>query len=301
VSRLVVVSGLALWLGATLLLSLGRWFSRVSLADRLRVYGVAGPAPQARPGVLTAETFREAVAPLARRVGDRLARILGIGEDLGLKLRRVHAPTDVTAFRLRQAGYAVLATGLAALVVAAAAPPLPIALLGLCGAPLLSYVLLEQQVAGASRAWQRQVFLELPVVTEQMAMLLAAGYSVSGALQRVAARGHGACARDLVRVLSRMRQGLSEGQALREWAGIVRVDAVDRLVPVLELNREAGDLGRLLSEEARAIRRDVHRELIERIERRGQQVWIPVTVAALLPGVVFLAVPFVTALQVFAR
>ena len=57
----------------------------------------------------------------------------------------------------------------------------------------------------------------------------------------------------------------------------------------------------LIGEEARAIRRDVHRELIETIERRGQQVWIPVTVAALVPGVIFLAVPFIDALSLFAN
>jgi hypothetical protein len=66
------------------------------------------------------------------------------------------------------------------------------------------------------------------------------------------------------------------------------------------MNRAASDLGRLITDEARVCRADVHRELIERIERRGQQVWIPVTVATLLPGVLFLAVPFAQALQIFA-
>jgi tight adherence protein C len=65
------------------------------------------------------------------------------------------------------------------------------------------------------------------------------------------------------------------------------------------LNREAGDLGRLVSEEARSIRRDVHRELLETVERRGQQVWIPVTVATLVPGVIFLAIPFIEAMRLF--
>ena len=55
----------------------------------------------------------------------------------------------------------------------------------------------------------------------------------------------------------------------------------------------------LITEEARAIRRDAHRELIETIERRGQQVWIPVTVATLVPGVLFMAVPFIEAMRLF--
>jgi tight adherence protein C len=97
-----------------------------------------------------------------------------------------------------------------------------------------------------------------------------------------------------------VRQGLTEVEALREWADVADVDALRRLVGVLALNRQAGDLGRLIGDEARAIRRDVHRELIETIERRGQQVWVPVTVAALVPGVIFLAVPFVEALRLFS-
>ena len=36
------------------------------------------------------------------------------------------------------------------------------------------------------------------------------------------------------------------------------------------------------------------------MERRGQQVWVPVTVATLLPGVIFLAIPFIEALKAFS-
>ncbi len=37
-------------------------------------------------------------------------------------------------------------------------------------------------------------------------------------------------------------------------AALERVEALDRLVSLLRLNREAGDLGRLIAEEARSIR-----------------------------------------------
>jgi tight adherence protein C len=300
-SRTVAAATLAGWVGVTLLLSSTRWFSRAPLVERLRPYALGGMGSRSGSGLLSVESFRDAIGPLSSIIGERLARILGIAEDLDTRLRRIHSPLDASAFRVRQLGYAVAVFGMAGLAVSAFGPPLLIALLFLLGGPLLAFLLLEQRLASASKAWQRRVFLELPVVAEQLAMLLAAGYSLTAALQRIATRGHGACAADLARVLSRMRQGLSDVESLREWAAVVQVEAVDRLVPVLALNREAGDLGRLLSEEARGIRRDVHRELVEAMERRGQQVWIPVTVATLLPGVVFLAVPFVTALQLFAR
>ncbi len=298
-SRLLVVSALVGWAGATLLLSELRWFSRAPLSERLRPYAVGAPR-QGRPGVLSAASFRDAVGPLSRVVGGRLARLLGVGEDLELRLTRIHAPLDATGFRTRQVGIAFAAFGLGALTVLAARPPVLLALLFLLGGPLLAFLLVEQRLAAASQAWQRRVFLELPVVAEQLAMLLAAGYSLTAALNRLAVRGRGACARDLARVVRRVRQGLSDTDALREWSAVAHVDALDRLVAVLALHREAADLGRLLSQEARAVRSDVQRQLTELAERRAQQVWIPVTVATLVPGVVFLAVPFITALRLFA-
>ena len=298
--RLIVASGLVLWVGATLLLSQLRWFSRPPLVERLRPYSPGGMAAPDRGGVLSVESFREVIGPLSRRLGEQVARVFGVSEEVGVRLERVHSPLDVTAFRVRQVGWSVAAVGVAALVAAAVRPAPAVIVLLLLGAPVLAFLVLEQQLAVASERWQRRLFLELPVVSEQLAMLLSAGFSLGSALNRLAARGHGACAADLQRVTRRIRQGLSDIDALREWAEVARVGALDRLVPVLALNREAGDLGRLISGEARNIRRDVQRELVATMERRGQQVWVPVTVATLVPGVIFLSIPFLEALSLFS-
>jgi len=299
VTPLLLAAGLALWIGLTLLLSELRWFSRRALATRLGPYVPGGMGTRGRAGILSVESFREAVGPLARSLGSQFSRLFGVSEDLDRRLRRVHADLDVTEFRVRQIGWAVAGLGVGALLSIATRPPVPIALLFTFGAMLLAFLLQESQVSTASDRWKRRVHLELPVVAEQPAMLLGAGYSLVAALDRVAKRGHGAVSRDLHRVLARIRQGLSEEQALEEWAELVDVPSAERLVSVLALNREASDLGRLIAEEARAIRRDVQRELIETMEKRGQQVWIPVTVATLLPGVIFIAIPFTTALAGF--
>jgi tight adherence protein C len=301
VSRLLVASGLAVWVGGALLLGEVRWFRRPGLGDRLRPYVPGQRADAVRRGILSAESFGEAVRPLAAALGERLSALLGISEDLARRLERIHSPLDVADFRVRQLGWGLALFGVGALLSAAFHPPLILVGLLLAGSPLLAFLLLEQQVITASRRRQRRLFLELPVVTEQLAMLLTAGYSLTAALNRIARRGRGACAQDLERVCRRIRQGLSETEALREWQATARVEALDRLIPVLALNREASDLGRLLSDEARAVRRDVQREVAEAVERRGQQVWIPVTVATLLPGVIFLAVPFIEALRLFAQ
>jgi tight adherence protein C len=292
-------SVLLLWIGLTLLFSELRWFSRRTLAVRLGPYVPGGMGTRGRAGLLSVESFREAVGPLAKGLGSQFSRLFGVSEDLDRRLRRVHADLDVTEFRVRQIGWSLAGLGAGSLFAVAVRPPVPIALLTTFGGMLLAFLLLEQQVSTASDRWKRSVHLELPVVAEQIAMLLGSGYSLVAALDRVSRRGQGAIARDLHRVLGRIRQGLAEEEALEEWAELADVNSVERFVSVLALNREASDLGRLIAEEARTIRRDVQRELVELLEKRGQQVWIPVTVATLLPGVVFLAIPFTTALADF--
>jgi tight adherence protein C len=296
-----VASGLTLWAGMTLVLSQVRWFVRPRLADRLRPYVPGGQRTVGRRHVLSVDSFRDVIGPLCRGIGERAARALGVTEELSVRLERLHSPLDVTAFRLRQVGWSLAGFGAAAGLALVLRPPPAAGLIVVLAGPLLAFLVLEQRLAAASETWKRRLFLELPVVAEQMAMLLAAGYSLGAALNRLAARGNGVAARDLARVCGRIRQGLTEVEALREWAAVADVEALARLVPVLALNREASDLGRLVSEEARAIRRDAHRALVATIERRSQQVWIPVTVAALVPGVLFLVVPFMEALRLYSQ
>lgn len=298
--RLVVLAAMCLWVGVTLMLSRVRWFARLPLADRIRPYAPGGFDRPSRRGLLSFASFAEVGAPLATHIGERLSRLFGVSEDLAVRLRRVHSPVDVTSFRLRQLAWAVGAFGFGAVGSIALRLPPAVGLLFVLGAPVLAFLILEQQVSAAAADWQRRVFLELPVVSEQIGMLLSAGYSLGSALNRTSQRSHGRCGQDLARVCQRVRQGLTEAQALREWSELADVDALDRLVQVLALNQEAGDLGRLISTEARSIRQDVQRDQVERIERRAQQVWIPVTVATLLPGVIFLAVPFLEAMRLFS-
>jgi Flp pilus assembly protein TadB len=300
-SQLAALVALALFVGSTLLLSELRWFRRRPLVDRLAPYVPGGAAARRRGAVMSAASFGQVIGPLARAVGERVARAFGVTEAVAVRLERVHSPLDVTAFRVRQLAWTVAGVVIAGVLAAGAGLSGVVALAFVAGGPVLAFLVVEQRLATASARWQRRIFLELAVVAEQLGTLLGAGYSLGAALSRLAARGTGACGRDLVRVTGRIRQGLTEVEALREWAVVADVDALGRLVSVLSLNRQAGDLGRLISDEARSIRRDVHRELVETIERRGQQVWIPVTVAALVPGVIFLAVPFIEALRLFSN
>lgn len=300
--RAIGIAAFVFWCGATLLVAELRVVRRPSLVERLRLHEPGGTAQGARSGgLLFADSFRSALAPLATLAGERLATWVGISEPLAVRLRRVHATIDPTAFRLRQFTWAGAALAVASLFCSAVRPPLVGALALAFGAAALAFLVIEQQLSTASSRRKTRILLELPVVSEQLGMLMGAGYSMGSALNRMAERGSGACAEDLAIACGRMRQGLTEVEALHEWGEVADVDALSRLIAILSLNRETSDLGRLVADEARAIRREVHRELVEQIERKAQQVWIPVTVATLVPGAVLLAVPFLEALRLFSN
>ncbi|RMH71477.1 MAG: hypothetical protein D6683_14525 [Actinomyces sp.] len=295
--RLVGVATLLAWVGLTLVLAEVPWFRRASLADRLAPHL---PGAGRRGRSWTVADLGAVCAPLLTRAGDTLAAGLGIDEPLSVRLERAHDRRSDLEVRLRQVALALVALLAGSATAVALGAPGALAAVVVLVPPVLAVLWVEHGVTRAATAWQEQLFGELPVVAEQIGTLLGAGWSLSGALERVAVRGGGACAADLALVVARLRHGLDEHAALREWAERARVDAVDRLVSVLALERDTADLSALVAAEARHARQEAHRRTIEAIERRNQQVWIPVTVAALVPGVLLMAVPFVDALSVFA-
>lgn len=292
----LAMAGVLTWVGVTLILSTRPRWSRLSLIERLQPFH-PGPGVVPRPPGITESVW----LPWIRDAGDRLARFLGVAERAERRLRRIHSATPAAVFRLRQLGYAFAGAVAGALVSALAAAPAPLAVLLVVGTPALVFLLIEQRLGQQSQKWQEQTAAEVPVVAEQLAMLLNAGFSLGAGLQRLARQGRGCVAQDLDVVTNRIQQGLSEREALQEWSDLAGVECVTRLVSVLTLHSEAADLGRLVSTEARAARRDLQRRTIEEIERRSQQVWVPVTVATLVPGAILLAVPFLAALRMFTN
>jgi pilus assembly protein TadC len=290
---MIAVVAVLLGIGSALLLSLVPAFGRERLAERLAPYG-----PGRRPGATDeAAGWRSMLRPALTAGGTRLATWFGVTEGLQLRLDRVHDERDPGTFRAQQAGLAAGGLGFGAVLCIALQPPVPLATALLIAGATGGFLLAEHRLAARSTSWQQRLMLELPVIAEQLGLLLASGWSLGAGLARIAERGNGCTARDLRRVITRIRQGLSETDALLEWAAVAQVDAVNHLVAVLSLHHQTSDLGALVADEARSMRRDAHRRLIEDLERRAQAVWIPVTVATLVPGVIFLAVPFVAVMR----
>lgn len=287
------------WTGSTLCLSRSAWANRRSLTDRLGPY-VTGAGQTRKDFVEDSAEVRQVLATLWHQCVERLNAMLGLQGSLASRLERLHDHRSVHEVRVQHglvAGGCFLA---AAVLAGPVALPVAPKLLLLGCAPVLALLLAEQRISGADERRRQRLVLELPIVAEQIGMLIESGYSLTGAIDRLAMRGEGVIAQDLRRVMRRVRQGLSEAEALSEWAALSTVTAVERLVGVLGLSGEAADLGRLISEEARSVRREVHRQLSADLDRRAQQVWIPVTVATLVPGTLLLGVPFLAAMRLYA-
>ena len=296
--RLLGLSAVLGTTGFSMLLARAPWFRQPNLAARLRIHTPG--LPDRRPRILGARSFRDALGPAAEHVGGWAARAVGINEDLSTCLERLHRGITPTQFRIAQLGHASLALLGAGGLAAVLGLPGVLALLVVAAAPALSLLIDEQRLALASQRWKRDLAIELPVVEEQMAMLLDAGWSLGGTLQRIADRTRGPASQDVARLLRSVRRGNSYRESLREWTTIADVPAVGRLAAILSLADQGADLGRLVSDEAQLGREERHRELLAAVERKGQQVWIPVTVAALVPGCMLLALPFLRALSFFS-
>lgn len=281
-------------IGVTLILGGAPWFRRRPLGDRIGPY-TRRSNQSAHQGNAEAP-LRLILEPLLMDLGGRLSRLLGVATDLETRLARAESQMDPYSYRLRQITVALVSTGCGLITVLAMRPASIVSLVIVLGAPALSVLWVEQSLSNRITARQERLQAELPVLTEQLGMLLSAGFSLTAAISRLGERGSGVAASDLRRVTLEIRQGVSESAAFEHWAALSGLESVRRLVRVLGLHSETGDLGSLIAEEAREVRAEAHRDLVATIERRSQLVWIPVTVATLVPGLIFLAVPFYSAM-----
>ena len=241
------------------------------------------------PAVITAASFVQRIASLANA-----------DAELAVRLRAAGIARSPFEFRSRQIGGAITALAASGTALAAIGVRPLLGLAGALGVAAAVYGASEHLLGRSMASRQTQITEELPIVAEHTGMLLASGMSLTSALDAVARRGHGICAEGLERVGARVAGGAAVEVALAEWADDAGSAEIRRFVGVLTLHEDATDVAALVSDEARSARMEAHRRLIARIERRSEQVWIPVTVAALVPGCVLLAIPFSDALSGYA-
>lgn len=292
--------GLVFGMGVALLLSHLRWFSRIGLASRIQPFLTTQQHRGHVLGRYQQIDIRLIFLRWLTGASDNIARLLGIDERLEDRLLRAGSTDSAQTFRLRQISYAGGAFGIALLLCLAAKAQIAIASLFVTLAASLTFLILEQSVSQQISRNRERLFLELPVVAEQLATLLGAGYSLGAAIRRCAQRNSGMSGQALRRVTERTQQGVPINQALQEWAVLMQIAELHQLVAILSLNDDTTELARLISSHARNLRTEAQRRRIEMIESRGQQVWVPVTVATLVPGVIFILVPFLQALRLLS-
>ncbi|WP_419915516.1 type II secretion system F family protein [Candidatus Poriferisodalis sp.] len=236
----------------------------------------------------------------AASFAQRIAMLANADAELAARLREAGMARSPYEFRVRQVGGATAALAASGAALAAVNVRPLLALAGAVGVAAAACGASEYRLRSSTALRRTRITEELPIVAEQIGMLLASGMSLTSALDAVARRGHGICAEGLERVGARVAGGAAVEVALAEWADEAGSAEIRRFVGVLTLHEDAADVAALVSDEARSARMEAHRCLIAHIERRSEQVWIPVTVAALVPGCVLLAIPFSDALSGYA-
>lgn len=143
----------------------------------------------------------------------------------------------------------------------------------------------------------RQMSIDIPTEIEKLSIYLGAGYSITGALQKLSS-GASSATRELFQTLGyAMNTGIELEDALRELRQTYPIPSVTRLASVLESSSFGADLPRAVRNEANSQRVQLHRNALATMEKNSQKIWIPITIAALVPGIVLIFIPFISVMK----
>jgi len=291
--RILTLTVVLFTLTTLVLLSQFTYFSKPTNARQLRQTLIPAqalaPSPSAR---LTTQ-----IVKIAEHLGDRFSRVFGIRTSLDDRLRLGRYEVTARQFRNQQ-----FATGLMCAVVglglARVVGLTPVGgLIAVTIAILLGLALPEERLNQSVVKTRQSIASELPLFTERLAMLVSSGQSVTSAVTRIATSSDSALALELRDALAQTESGTQLKHALQDTARRSDSRAFEQIVQLVASERDTPNLANLLYDQAGSQRQVRHRELIETLDKRAQAVWIPVTVATLVPGVIFLAIPFLSALQ----
>ena len=237
------------------------------------------------------------VLPVLRRAAARLDAVLGGSEAVRVRLVRSAAHKSVADFRLEQLVWGAAAFGVAlvllVVVLASGGGPSPVAGLVLCLAAALGGVIAREQVLqSAVRTRVASIEAEFPALAELLALAVAAGEGVSGAIDRVTRVCSGELSGELARALADLRAGDGLGESLRAMADRLDVAPISRFVDGVSIAVERGtplaDVLRAQASDARDLRR---RRLMEIAGRREIAMLVPVVFLILPVTVVFALFP----------
>ena len=159
--------------------------------------------------------------------------------------------------------------------------------------------LFDRRLRQAALVRQARLSEEFPAVLELLALALAAGESLPGAMSRIAQRGSGELALEWRQVMRRVDLGAPLGQSLRESAeglGVAEIHAlIEHVVVALERGAPLAEVVRSHSADAR---NDRVRAIIDRAGKAEVWMLVPLVLLILPTTVIFAVWPSLQALQV---
>lgn len=287
-----VVLGTTTGVGVLLLVLAWLWARRPVLADRVLPYLRDLPAAQMRLPSQTSAA-RGVFGPVLRAVANWIEGVFGGSASIARRLERANLDLKVSDFRVQQATWGLV--GLAAAAIPSVlislqqpARSLPLAIACLV-AGLAGVLLRENRLSAQVTQRERQILAEFPILAELLALSVAAGESVSAALDRVVRRSHGEFSAELVKVLADIRTGTPVAKAFDRLAARTGLPVVARFAEGLAVAVERGTpLADVLHAQAADVREASRRALIETGARREVAMMVPV-VFLLLPLTVIYA------------
>ncbi len=165
--------------------------------------------------------------------------------------------------------------------------------------PLAILLFKSSRIYQGERRRVRELKDALPLYIEQIGSFVASGLSIQSAIDRYLKTIKGPWSTPSRQMSAEIRRGANPGRALGMIASQYRLTGLDHLTRLLDANYSSPELPSLLDEQSRSLRRRQQLELTEKLAKRAQAVWIPVSVAALVPGIIFVMIPFVSALHAF--
>ncbi|WP_371163767.1 type II secretion system F family protein [Buchananella felis] len=292
------------WLGAGLgamfavgvgLLGLFWSSRRPTLEQRVAPY-VGGPT---RP-VVASGPWGSAVRALGSPVLDRSASLMehlgSTRQSVNARLRQLGGKRSVDQFRIEQVIWASVALLVGTLVALGAvlwsgfswvAAAIAVVLAGLGGA-----LARDAWLTREAKARLEQIGAELPDFAELVALAVAAGESLPGALNRVAMVGSGPLAEELRDVVSQARAGVPLATTMREFSDRINLPSLTRFIETALVAMERGTpLAEVLRAQAQDSREESRRALMESGGKREIAMMVPVVFLILPVTVIFVLFP----------
>ena len=163
------------------------------------------------------------------------------------------------------------------------------AMTGLASAALIERSLIDHRKKRRSEKLESSVIALL----EQIYLMVINGSSLQSSLTSAEGVGN----RDIANLQNLVKSGLDLETAAEFWIGEFDHPAKRRLTDLLLARTTTSETLALMAGLVQQLRSEQRFSIISTIERRNQLVWIPVTIAVLVPGMIFIAIPLEATLR----